>query len=75
MANLTGLVSQHDTTEYLTKLLPYRQMFLNYGISVSSQVQIFCCADLIYTYVCCLWFLQIPSSLHASHLESITQSV
>jgi len=46
MANLTGLVPQHDTTEYLTKLLPYRQMFLNYGInneiSVSSQVQIFC---------------------------------
>jgi len=46
MANLTGLVPQCDTTEYLTKLLPYRQMFLNYGIyneiSVSSQVQILC---------------------------------
>jgi len=32
MAILTGLVLQYETTEYSTKLLPYRQMFLNYGI-------------------------------------------
>jgi len=74
MANLTGLVPQYEATEYLTKLLPYLQMFLNYGIyneiSVSSQVQIFLLLsrfNYLYSYV---WFVVFANPFLPTCLSS-----